>query len=74
MRSQSTSNGDEVSRGSPSGTIGSENRAVTCRTCFTVPCGENRTTEGDAARARLGAIKIQTTTQIVRKNGSATEK
>ena len=34
---QSISNGAVVSRGSPSGTIGSENRAVTCRTCFTVP-------------------------------------
>src|SRR6266404_9774815 len=71
---QSTSNGDAVSRGSPSGTIGSENRAVTCRTCFTVPCGEKRTTDGDAARERLGEIAIQTITEIVRKNRSALEK
>jgi hypothetical protein len=65
---QSTSNGDAVSRGSPSGTIGSEKRAVTWRTCFTVPCGEKRTTDGDAAREGLGAIAIQTITEIVSKN------
>src|SRR4030067_271792 len=40
-------------RGSPKGTIGSEKRASTCRTFFTIPRGENNTTPGDS-RARAG--------------------
>jgi hypothetical protein len=39
-----------------------------------VPCGEKRTTEGDAAREGLGAIAIQTITEIVKKYWIALEK
>ena len=44
------SNGS-TSRGSPKGTIGSEKRAVTCRTPFTVPCGEKSSMRAVSAPA-----------------------
>src|SRR5580704_7245884 len=56
---QSITNGDVVSRGSPSGTIGSENRAVTCRTCFTVACGEKLTTDGASPPAAATTLKSE---------------
>jgi hypothetical protein len=48
---QSIKKGAVVSRGSPSATIGSENRAVTWRTCLTVPTGEKRASVGAASPA-----------------------
>ncbi len=51
---QLTAKAAAFTRGSPSGTIASENRAVTWRTLLTVPCGENDTTEG-AGRAAYTA-------------------
>jgi hypothetical protein len=50
-----TSKGLSSARGSPAGTIGSENRAVTWRTCFTVPRGENCSTlAGGSSPCDLG--------------------
>ena len=52
---QVTSKGSGVPRGSPSGTIGSENRAAAWRTCLTVPCGEKLATRGSSAARAGGA-------------------
>src|SRR5262245_36143378 len=46
-------------RGSPSGTMGSEKCAVTCRTSLTVPRGEKVTRRGSAAKA--AAARTSTT-------------
>src|SRR4030042_1317890 len=43
---QSISKGSIKPRGSPHGTICAEKRTVTCRTPFTVPCGETISTDG----------------------------
>jgi hypothetical protein len=53
-----------VSRGSPSATIGSENRAVTHLTWFPVPRGEKRTTDGDSALTADGTLKTPTAAMI----------
>ncbi len=57
---QSITNGAVVSRGSPSGTIGSEKRAVTCLTCFTVPRGEKCTTDGGPPPTATGTLRSAT--------------
>jgi hypothetical protein len=64
LAEQSMANGSVVTRGSPSGTIGSAKRAVTCRTRFTVPCGANSTTRGSSASVAnaANAANIRTNT------------
>ena len=63
----SIANGSAALRGSPSGTIGAEKRALTWRTCLAVPCGAKDSTR--AAPAGVAAARAAASASTAHRSG-----